>query len=173
MARLMKFDKLHGIIPAVITPFTKKGELDENAQEDNLDFLVKNGVHGLMVNGSTGEAENLSRHERMKNVEMAAKAAANKIPVVAGVGLPGTRATIELAEDAKKAHADAVIVVTPFYLIPNDDGLVKHYETIANSVDIPIVLYNIPVYTKVNLTPTTIEALCSRAPTIVALKDRA
>jgi len=163
--------KLQGIIPAIITPFKAKGEFDEDAQRENLNFLVKNGVHGLMVNGTTGEAESLSPEERVKNVELAVQASAGKLPVIAGVGVPSTQPTIELAQDAKKAGADAVLIVTPFYLIPNDEGLMKHYKTIASAVDIPIVVYNIPPHTKVNVTPALLERLCKEVPSIVGLKD--
>jgi 4-hydroxy-tetrahydrodipicolinate synthase len=163
--------KFKGIIPAVLTPFNNKGEFDEEAQRENLRFLIENGVHGLMVNGSTGEAENLSREERRKNVELAVEEAGGKIPVIAGTGVPSTKATIDLSKDAKDAGADAVMIVTPFYLIPNEEGLIKHYKTITEKVDVPIVLYNIPQHTKVNLDSTLIEKLCNEAPNIVGLKD--
>jgi 4-hydroxy-tetrahydrodipicolinate synthase len=163
--------KFKGIIPAVLTPFNNKGEFDEEAQRENLRFLIENGVHGLMVNGSTGEAENLSREERRKNVELAVEEAGGKIPVIAGTGVPSTKVTIDLSKDAKDAGADAVMIVTPFYLIPNEEGLIKHYKTIAEKVDIPIVLYNIPQHTKVNLDSILIEKLCNEVSTIVGLKD--
>jgi len=163
--------KFKGIIPAVLTPFNNKGEFDEEAQRENLRFLIENGVHGLMVNGSTGEAENLSREERRKNVELAVEEAGGKIPVIAGTGVPSTKVTIDLSKDAKDAGADAVMIVTPFYLIPNEEGLIKHYKTITEKVDVPIVLYNIPQHTKVNLDSTLIEKLCNEAPNIVGLKD--
>jgi len=163
--------KFKGIIPAVLTPFNNKGEFDEEAQRENLRFLIENGVHGLMVNGSTGEAENLSREERRKNVELAVEEAGGKIPVIAGTGVPSTKVTIDLSKDAKDAGADAVMIVTPFYLIPNEEGLIKHYKTITEKVDIPIVLYNIPQHTKVNLDSTLIEKLCNEVPNIVGLKD--
>jgi 4-hydroxy-tetrahydrodipicolinate synthase len=163
--------KFKGIIPAVLTPFNNKGEFDEEAQRENLRFLIENGVHGLMVNGSTGEAENLSREERRKNVELAVEEAGGKIPVIAGTGVPSTKATIDLSKDAKDAGADAVMIVTPFYLIPNEEGLIKHYKTIAEKVDIPIVLYNIPQHTKVNLDSILIEKLCNEVSNIVGLKD--
>lgn len=164
-------NKFGGIIPAVITPFTREGRLDEDALRSTLRFLIKSGVHGLMVNGSTGEAASLSPEERRTIVETAASEAGGKLPVIAGTGAPNTRVTTELTKDAKEAGADAAMIVTPFYLIPNERGLIKHYRSIAKNVDIPIVLYNIPQHTKVNLEPSLIAKLCEEIPNIAALKD--
>ena len=111
--------------------------MDEGAQRENLSFLVRNGVHGLMVNGSTGEAESVSREKREMNIEIAKKVG-GKLPVIAGTGAPSTTAVKHLTRDAKDAGADAVMIVTPFYLIPNDEGLVKHYKAIFSCVDIPV-----------------------------------
>jgi 4-hydroxy-tetrahydrodipicolinate synthase len=167
----MQKNKFKGIIPAVVTPFAEDAELDEETLREHLRFLIKNGVHGLMVNGSTGEAENLSSEERKRVIKIAVEEAGGKIPVIAGTGTPSTKKTIELTKDAKDMGADAVMVVTPFYLIPNEEGLIKHYKSVVEAVDIPVILYNIPPHTKVNLTPSIIEKLCKEAPNIVGLKD--
>jgi len=165
--------ELRGVIPAVITPFSEQEELDEDGLRTTLRYLIASGVHGVMVNGSTGEAENLSPEERKRIAEITVAEAKGKIPVVVGTGVPSTRVTIELTKDAKEAGADAVMIVTPFYLIPNEEGLAKHYKAVAENVDIPIVIYNIPQHTTVNLTPPMISHLCEEVPNIAALKDSA
>lgn len=163
--------ELNGIIPAVITPFTKEGKLDEDALRANMRFLIKSGIHGVMVNGSTGEAENLSPRERKRVIKIAVEESGGKVPVIAGTGVPSTRVSIKLTRDAKDGGADAAMIVTPFYLIPNTEGIIKHYKAIAENVDIPIVPYSIPQHTKVTLTPSIIAQLCEEIPNIVGLKD--
>lgn len=168
-----EFKSLKGIIPAVITPFTKHRKFDEFALRENVKFLINNGVHGIMVNGSTGEAANLSRKERIRVIEVAVDETDGKLPVIAGTGCPSTWQTIELTKDAKKAGADAAMVVTPFYLIPNEQGLITHYTQINKEISIPIVLYNIPQHTKVNLSPAIIIKLIDKSHNIMGLKDSA
>jgi 4-hydroxy-tetrahydrodipicolinate synthase len=163
--------KLRGIVPAIITPFTNEGKLDEQGLRETLRYLIKSGVHGLMVNGSTGEAANLSQKERKRTTEVAVSEAKGELPVVTGTGDPSTEVTVSLTRDAKEAGADAAMIVTPYYLIPNEEGLIKHYKTVAKNVDIPIVIYNIPAHTKVNLTAPMIAGLCKEVPNILGLKD--
>lgn len=163
--------ELNGIIPAIVTPFTDDGELDENSLREHINYLLSQGIHGILVNGSTGEAENLSREERKRIIQITVEEVGGRVPVIAGTGVPSTRTTIELTEDAKKMGADAVMIVTPFYLIPNEDGLLRHYKLIAENVDIPFVLYSIPQHTKVNLTPSLVRKLCEEVPNVMALKD--
>ena len=160
-----------GIIPAVITPFTQEGKLDEDTLRDTIRFLIDSRVYGLMVNGSTGEAANLSSEERKRVIKITVDEGEGKVPIIAGTGTPSTKVTIELTKDAKDAGANAAMIVTPFYLIPNTEGIIRHYKTIAENVDIPIVLYNIPQHTKVNLIPSLIAQLCEEIPSIVGLKD--
>jgi len=163
--------KFVGIIPAVVTPFTDENKLDVDALRQAIRFYIKNGVHGIMVNGSTGEVASLSADERKKVVEIAVEETKKGIPVIAGTGASSTATTIELTKDAKDAGADTAMIVTPYYLIPNEEGLIKHYKTIAEKVDIPIMPYNIPAHTNVNLTPSIIARLCKEVPNIVGLKD--
>jgi 4-hydroxy-tetrahydrodipicolinate synthase len=167
----LKTKKLKGIIPAVLTPFTEDGKLDEEGLRQNLNFLIKSGVHGLMVNGTTGEATNLSAKERKIVIETAVEEANGKIPVIAGTGSPSTWIASEATKEAKEAQADAAMIVTPYYLIPNEQGLIRHYETISAKVDIPIVIYNIPAHTNVSLTPNVVEKLCNQVSGIIAIKD--
>jgi 4-hydroxy-tetrahydrodipicolinate synthase len=163
--------KLVGIIPAVATPFKKFGDLDEQTLRKNLRFLIESGVNGLMVNGSTGEGANLSRLERSRIIKVAVEETEGKLPVIASTGTPSTSRTIELTKDAKSAGADAVMIVTPFYLIPNEYGLIKHYHSISQSIDIPIVVYNIPQHTNVNISPDAMARICEDVPAVAALKE--
>jgi len=162
--------RMEGIIPAMLTPFTRSGDLDLDGLKKNVDFLIESGVSQIMCLGSTGEAATLTRQESVKVTEATVKAADGRVPVMAGTGATSTREVIERSREAKSAGADSVMIVTPFYEIPNQDGLLKHYATIAEAVDIPICLYNIPPHTQVEIAPETLEKLAD-IDNIVALKD--
>jgi 4-hydroxy-tetrahydrodipicolinate synthase len=162
--------KIEGIIPAMLTPFTEKGELDVNGIRETVEFFIENGVSEVMCLGSTGEAAALIKEERIKVTETTVKAANGRVPVMVGTGAPTTREVIEQTKEAKSAGADSVMIVTPFYEIPTQEGLYRHYATIAEAVDIPIVLYNIPPHTNVEIGLHTLERL-SEIDSIVALKD--
>jgi len=167
MAVKMSFS---GIIPAMLTPFKGNGDLDLDGLKKNVDFLVENGVSQIMCLGSTGEAATLSREECVKVTEATVKAADGRVPVMAGTGATSTREVIERSREARSAGADSVMIVTPFYEIPSQEGLYKHYVSIAEAVDIPICLYNIPPHTQVEIAPETLEKL-ARIDNIAALKD--
>jgi 4-hydroxy-tetrahydrodipicolinate synthase len=167
MANKMSFS---GIIPAMLTPFTSSGDLDIDGLKKNVDFLIESGVSQIMCLGSTGEAATLTREECVKITEATVKAANGRVPVMAGTGATSTREVIERSKEAKSAGADSIMIVTPFYEIPNQDGLYKHYASIAEAVDIPICLYNIPPHTQVEIAPETLEKL-AKIGNIQALKD--
>jgi len=162
--------KVEGIIPAMLTPFTGAGELDVDGIGKTVDFLIDNGVSEIMCLGSTGEAAALTKEERIKVTETTVKAAGGRVPVMVGTGAPTTRDVIEQTREAKNAGADSVMIVTPFYEIPTQEGLYRHFATIAETVDIPIVLYNIPPHTNVEIGLHTLERLVE-IDNIVALKD--
>ena len=159
-----------GIIPAMLTPFTEHQELDIGGIRETVNFLIESGVSAIMCNGSTGEEAALTRKECIKVVEATVAAADGRVKVIAGAGAPATREVIERSREAKSAGADSVMIVTPFYEIPSQDGLYRHYETIAGAVDIPIVMYNIPPHTNVEIRLHTLEKLVE-IDNIVALKD--
>ncbi len=161
---------MEGIIPAMLTPFTRSGDMDLNGLKQNVDFLIENGVSQIMCLGSTGEAATLTREECVKVTEATVKAADGRVPVMAGTGATSTREVIARSKEAKSAGADSVMIVTPFYEIPNQEGLYKHYAAIAEAVDIPICLYNIPPHTQVEIAPETLEKL-AEIDNIVALND--
>ena len=167
MANKMNFS---GIIPAMLTPFTSSGDLDLAGLKKNVDFLIESGVSQIMCLGSTGEAATLTREECVKVTETTVKAANGRVPVMAGTGATSTREVIERSKEAKSAGADSIMIVTPFYEIPNQEGLYKHYASIAEAVDIPICLYNIPPHTQVEIAPETLERL-AKIGNIQALKD--
>ncbi len=161
---------MEGIIPAMLTPFTRSGDLDLAGLKENVAFLIENGVSQIMCLGSTGEAATLTREECVKVTEATVKAANGRVPVMAGTGATSTREVIARSKEAKSAGAYSVMIVTPFYEIPNQEGLYKHYAAIAEAVDIPICLYNIPPHTQVEIAPETLEKL-AEIDNIVALKD--
>ncbi|HEY50513.1 MAG TPA: 4-hydroxy-tetrahydrodipicolinate synthase, partial [Dehalococcoidia bacterium] len=167
MAAKMSFS---GIIPAMLTPFTGSGDLDLDGLKKNVDFLIESGVSQIMCLGSTGEAATLSREECIKVTGATVKAANGRVPVMAGTGATSTREVIERSKEAKSAGANSVMIVTPFYEIPSQEGLYKHYAAIAEAVDIPICLYNIPPHTQVEIAPETLEKL-AEIENIQALKD--
>jgi len=161
---------MEGVIPAMLTPFTRSGDLDLNGIKKNVDFLIGGGVSQIMCLGSTGEAATLTRQECTKVIGATVKAANGRVPVMAGTGATSTREVIERSKEAISAGADSVMIVTPFYEIPSQEGLYKHYAAIAEVVDIPICLYNIPPHTHVEIAPETLEKL-AKIDNIVALKD--
>jgi 4-hydroxy-tetrahydrodipicolinate synthase len=169
---LKKERKIKGINPAVITPFTREGKLDEDGLRVNIKFLIESGVHGLVVNGCTGEAASLSPEERKRVVRVAVSEVKGKdVPIIAGTGATNTEDTIKLTNDAKEAGAYAALIVTPFFSIPNEKGLIKHYKAVGEKVGLPIILYNIPQLTNVNLNPTITVKLHEEVQSIVGIKD--
>jgi len=159
------------VIPALVTPFTDDGKkVDEERLRRLISHLMGLGVTGLVPCGTTGEFQNISEQERRHVVEIAIDEANGRIPVIAGTGASGTDLAIEKTKHAKDAGADAVVIVTPYYHKPANRGLYEHYRKIAEAVDIPIVLYNIPQATGVTLPWQIVEDLVD-IPNIVGLKD--
>jgi len=159
-----------GIIPAIITPFTKKGEIDEEAFQENIEFLIESGVHGIAVAGSVGEFFSLATEERKRLFETTVAQAKKRITVLAGTGAITTKEAVELTEFACDAGVDGALIVTPFYLQPDTEDIIAHYRAISDAVDIPICLYNLPSRTNVNLTPATVDKLAD-VDNVVAIKE--
>jgi len=163
--------KPEGVMPALVTPFTDDGDrLDENRLRRLVDYVVERGVSALVPCGTTGEFQNLSFDERKKVIEVTVDQANGRVPVVAGAGHSSTKLAIELTKHAKDAGAAAAIIVTPYYHKPMDRGIYEHYRCVAEAVDLPMLLYNIPQATGVNLTWQMVEDLVE-IPNIVGLKD--
>lgn len=158
-----------GAITALVTPF-KNGKVDTNALKNLIEFQIVKGINGLVPCGTTGEAPTLSYDEHKKVIELTVKYVKKRVPVIAGTGANSTEEAIELTEFAKKVGADGALLVCPYYNKPSQEGLYKHFKKIAETVDIPIVLYNIPGRTGVNMLPETVAKL-AKIPNIVGIKE--
>ena len=162
--------RFQGVTPAMVTPFTASAELDLEALKASVQFLAKKGVWGVLVCGSTGEAATLTAEERYKVAETAVQAAGGQVKVIVGTGAPSTAETIRLSLDAKRAGADAVLVVTPYYIIATQEGIYKHYKAINDAVDLPILAYNIPAHTGSDIQMNTLERMAA-LERIVGMKE--
>ena len=158
-----------GSIVAMVTPF-RDGKVDEPKIRELVEFHVKNGTDAIVPCGTTGESPTLSHAEHKRVVEVTIEAAAGRIPVVAGTGSNSTAEAIELTQHAKKAGADGVLMVCPYYNKPTQAGLIAHYTAVAAAVDIPIIMYNIPGRTGVNMLTETVAAL-AELPSVVGMKE--
>ncbi|NKM00447.1 4-hydroxy-tetrahydrodipicolinate synthase [Rhizobium leguminosarum] len=161
----------NGSIPALVTPFTDAGLIDEDNFAAHVDWQIKEGSGGLVPVGTTGESPTLSHAEHKRVVELCIEVAAKRVPVMAGAGSNNTREAIELAQHAEKVGANAVLVVTPYYNKPTQKGLIEHFSAIAEAVDLPIYIYNIPGRSVVDMTPETMGALAKAHRNIVGVKD--
>ena len=149
---------LKGSIVALITPF-KDENLDENTYRKLIDYHLKNGTNGIVPGGTTGESPTLSHSEHKKIIEIAVKECNGKIPVIAGTGSNSTDEAVELSQFAEKAGSDALLVVTPYYNKPTQEGLYQHYKKINDSVGIPIIIYNIPSRSVIDMSVETMSKL--------------
>lgn len=165
----MAISTLRGVFPALVTPF-KDGALDEAAFVKLVERQIAGGVHGLVPVGTTGETATLSHDEHRRVVELCVKTAAGRVPVIAGAGSNATAEAIELARHAKQIGADAVLSVTGYYNRPSQEGIYRHFAAIDAAVDIPIIVYNVPGRTIVDLSNELVERL-AKLPHIVGIKD--
>ncbi len=159
-----------GSIVALITPF-KKGEVDYETLGRLIDFHIDNGTDAVLVCGTTGESPVLTFEEHDKVVEFAVKHAAGRIRIIAGTGANATHEAVHLTAHAKEVGADAALLVVPYYNKPTQEGLYKHFSTVAEEVDIPIILYNIPSRTGVEISVDTVYRLASQYPNIIGSKE--
>ncbi|MDD1761289.1 MAG: 4-hydroxy-tetrahydrodipicolinate synthase [Methanothrix sp.] len=157
-----------GVFPAIITPFLKDESLDEEGLKKNIRYLSNTGISGIVPCGTTGESATLTFEEHKRVVEIAVEA--SKVPVIAGTGSNNTREALELTRHAAEAGADAALLITPYYNKPSDKGMFEHFKTIAEKCDIPIVLYNVPKRTGIDLKPELVAKL-SKVKNIVAIKE--
>ncbi|VAV84026.1 4-hydroxy-tetrahydrodipicolinate synthase [hydrothermal vent metagenome] len=158
-----------GCFTALVTPF-KGGKVDEDAFRGLIEFQIENGVDGIVPCGTTGESATLTHDEHNRVVDIAVEAAGGRVKVIAGAGSNSTGETVRLTRHAKEAGADAALLITPYYNKPTQAGLYEHYSKVAAEVDIPIILYNVPGRTGVNMTPETTGKL-SAIDNIVGIKD--
>lgn len=161
--------KFHGVMTALITPF-KNDKLDEKAFQDHVDWQVKQGVHGLVPAGTTGEATTLTMKEHERLIDLCVEVNAGRVPVVAGTGSNSTHEAIALTQYAEKAKADAALVVVPYYNKPSQEGIYQHFKAVHDATDIPIILYNVPGRTGVDMKDDTIARL-AKLKRVVGVKD--
>lgn len=166
----MDKNELKGVIPAIVTPFDEDEQLDEAALRAVTQYVVDNGVHGIMTTGGTGEFPLLMREERKRVTQVVVEAAEGRAPIIAGTAACSTREAILLAEEAAEVGAAAAIVTPPFYFILPDEALQQHYAELAKYSPIPIVVYNNPLYTGHNLSPALIARL-AEVDNIIGLKQ--
>ena len=159
-----------GSLVALITPMRADGSVDEKAYADFVDWQIKEGTHGLIPVGTTGESPTLSHDEHKRVVEIAIEVSAGRVPIIAGAGSNSTAEAIELARHAKEAGADATLVVTPYYNKPTQEGMFLHFSAIADAVDIPMIIYNIPPRSVVDMSVETMARL-AKHKNIVGVKD--
>ena len=157
-----------GVFPAIITPFNEDLSLDEEGLKRNVEYLNKTGIAGIVPCGTTGESATLTMAEHKRVVEIVVEN--SRVPVIAGTGSNNTREAVELTCHAAEAGADAALLITPYYNKPNDRGMFEHFKAVAEKCDIPIVLYNVPKRTGIDLKPELVAKL-SRIKNIVAIKE--
>src|SRR5579872_5487938 len=161
--------RFRGSFTALVTPF-KNGGLDEKAFRDLVDWQIAEGTNGLVPVSTTGESPTLSHQEHRDVVEWCVDQAGGRIPVVAGAGSNSTKEAIDLAQHAEKAGADAVLVVTPYYNKPNQEGLYQHFKAVNDAIGIPIIIYNIPPRSVIDMSVDTMKRLYE-LKNIVGVKD--
>ncbi len=161
--------KIRGSITALITPFAN-GKIDEDAFTKLVAWQISEGTHGLVPVGTTGESPTLSYDEHMRVIELCITAANGRVPVIAGTGSNSTQEAIELSTHAEKLGADAVLIVTPYYNKPSQEGLYQHYKAINDAISIPIIIYNIPGRSVIDMSVETMTRL-SKLNNIVGVKD--
>ena len=163
--------KPEGIMPALVTPFTDDEKtIDENRLRTLVNHCLELGVHGVVPCGTTGEFVNLTAEEKKRVIRIVVDEVNGRVPVVAGTGASGTQEAVEMTKYAKDVGATAALIVTPYYLKPADRGIYEHYQTIASEVDLPIILYNIPQCTGLELPWQMVEDL-AQIPNVVGVKD--
>ena len=160
---------LKGSIVALITPF-KDGKVDETSLRNLIKWHLEAGTHGILVLGTTGEAVTLSKEERKRVMEIALEEAKGKVPLIVGTGANNTMAALEYTKMAEEMGFDAALIVAPYYNKPTQNGLYEHYSYIAKNTNIPIILYNVPGRTSVNILPDTTAKL-AQIDNIVAIKE--
>ncbi|WP_144511895.1 4-hydroxy-tetrahydrodipicolinate synthase [Bacillus sp. FJAT-22090] len=158
------------VLTAMVTPFDHNGEIDFQATKDLINYLIANGTEGLVVSGTTGESPTLTETEKVQLFQFAVEVVNGRVPVIAGTGSYNTKASIELTKLAEDAGVDGIMLVAPYYSKPSQEGLYQHFKTIAAVTSLPIMLYNIPGRSVVNIGVETVVRL-SKIPNIVSIKE--
>jgi 4-hydroxy-tetrahydrodipicolinate synthase len=159
-----------GSFVALVTPFKDDESLDETKLKELIEFQIDGGIHGIVPCGTTGESPSLSEEEHDRVIELTVETVNGRVPIIAGTGSNSTMRTLRATEHAKAAGADAALIVTPYYNKPNQQGLYAHYMKVADSVDIPIIIYNVPGRCGTDILSDTVAQLAEH-PNIVGLKE--
>jgi len=159
-----------GSIPALITPLLN-GQVDEKALKKLVNWQIDEGTNGIVPVGTTGESPTLSHGEHKRVVEIVVDEVAGRVPVIAGAGSNNTLEAIEFAQHAEKVGADAILTVAPYYNKPSQEGMYQHFKAIADSIEIPVILYNVPSRTVANISVETVDRLARACSNIVGIKD--
>ena len=162
---------LHGVVPALVTPFRENERIDYTAWQVMIDMLIHSGVHGLFVAGSQGEFYALDMEERTVAMRFCKQAIAGRVPVYANVGCITTRDTVALALQAQALDVDAIVVVTPYYVMPTQQELVEHYVEVCRAVRLPVMAYNFPLHGGVGIEAATITQIARQCRNLIGLKD--
>jgi 4-hydroxy-tetrahydrodipicolinate synthase len=162
---------LRGSLTALVTPFTRDGALDKDGFASFVEWQIAEGTNGLVPVGTTGESPTLSHAEHREIVELCVRTAAGRVPVVAGAGSNNTAEAVELVRHAEKVGADAVLVVTPYYNKPTQRGLYEHFAAVARATALPVIIYNIPPRSVIDMSPETMGRLAHDFKNIAGVKD--
>ena len=162
---------LKGSIVALVTPFDKKGALDQDKLKFLINWHIQKGTDGILVCGTTGESATLTHDEHKRIIELAVAEIDKRVPVVAGCGSNSTHEALELTEHASKVGADYALVITPYYNKPTQEGLYQHFKKINDSVDMPIIIYNVPSRTSINILPSTVARIYSDCKNVIGIKE--
>ena len=159
-----------GSIPALVTPF-RDGRVDERAFQELVEWQIAEGSHGLVPVGTTGESPTLTHQEHKRVVELAVEVAGGRVPVIAGAGSNNTEEALDFARHAEKVGADGLLIVTPYYNKPTQEGLYRHYRAVAEGTRLPIVIYNIPPRSVIDMLPETMARVREACPNVIGVKD--
>lgn len=162
---------LRGSIVPLVTPFTADGSFDESTYLELIDWQIDSGSHGISTLGTTGEPTSMSLDEREHVMELAARAIGGRVPFLPGTGTNNLDDTIRLTRTAERLGADAALVLVPYHVRPSQEGLYRYFRAVADAVELPIVIYNIPGRTAVNMEPSTMARLRRDAPNVVGAKE--
>lgn len=168
---MFDISRFNGVFTALVTPFSETNNLDTDALKKLIDYQINNGVSGLVPCGTTGESPTLTHDEHDRVIQLTVEYTNNRVPVIAGTGSNSTPEAIRLSRHAQCVGADAVLLVNPYYNKPTQKGLYLHFKAIADSVDIPCILYNIQGRTGVNIETPTLIRLANECPNIIAVKE--
>ena len=167
----MKMSVFKGAAVAICTPFLANGDVDYDKFKEQIEYQIDNGTDAIVVCGTTGEASCLSHEEHLECIKFCAEVVDHRIPVIAGTGSNCTETAIYLSQEAEKYGVDALLVVTPYYNKSTQKGLIEHFTMVAESVKLPIIMYNVPSRTGCNIQPQTAATLVKKVPNIVGIKE--